>query len=107
MVRTIELFLGLPPLTQYDAGATPMFNCFQKVPQERAFTLLTPQVDLNATNTLKSPFAKLSRAMDFREYDRAPEDQLNRILWYVAKGPNTPYPSPIHRAVIPQRMGPN
>ena len=29
MVRTMELILGLPPLTQYDAGATPMFNCFQ------------------------------------------------------------------------------
>ena len=30
MVRTIELILGLPPLTQFDAGATPMFNCFQQ-----------------------------------------------------------------------------
>jgi hypothetical protein len=30
MVRTMELILGLPPLTQYDAGATPMFNCFQR-----------------------------------------------------------------------------
>jgi len=26
----MELILGLPPLTQYDAGATPMFNCFTK-----------------------------------------------------------------------------
>jgi hypothetical protein len=40
--------------------------------------------------------------MDFREYDRAPEDELNRILWFAAKGPNVPYPTPIHRAVIPE-----
>src|SRR5438067_1683865 len=100
MVRTIELILGLPPLTQYDAGATPMFRCFQRLAQPREFTVLTPQVDLNATNTVKSPFAKLSRSMDFREYDRAPEDQLNRILWYAAKGPAVPYPTPIHRAII-------
>src|SRR5204863_6008126 len=83
-VRTIELILGLPPLTQYDAGATPMFNCFQKQTQNREFTLLTPEVNLNATNTLKSPYARLSRKMDFREYDRAPEDELNRILWRLA-----------------------
>lgn len=100
MVRTMELILGLPPLTQYDAGATPMFNCFQKTPRSSAFTLLTPQVDLEAKNTSKSPYAKQSKAMDFREYDRAPEDELNRILWFVAKGPDVPYPTPIHRAVI-------
>src|SRR6185436_6906338 len=82
MIRTMELILGLPPLTQYDAGATPMFNCFQKLPQNREFTLITPEVNLNATNSWKSPFARLSRKMDFREYDRAPEDELNRILWH-------------------------
>ena len=45
-------------------------------------------------------FAKESAAMNFEEYDVAPEDELNRILWYVAKGPNVPYPTPIHRAVF-------
>jgi hypothetical protein len=100
MIRTMELILGLPPLTQYDAGATPMFNCFQKSSQSRAYTLITPQVDLMAKNTSKSPYAKQSKRMDFRDYDRAPEDELNRILWYVAKGPDAPYPTPIHRAII-------
>jgi hypothetical protein len=100
MIRTMELILGLPPLTQYDAGATPMFNSFQKSSQSRSFTLITPQVDLTAKNTSKSPYAKQSKRMDFREYDRAPEDELNRILWYVAKGPDVPYPAPIHRALI-------
>jgi hypothetical protein len=40
--------------------------------------------------------------MDFREYDRAPEDALNRILWAEAKGPDSPYPTPIHRAIFTQ-----
>lgn len=100
MVRTMELILGLPPLTQYDAGATPMFNCFQKTAELALYHPLIPQVDLNAKNTAKAPFAKQSARMDFREYDRAPEDELNRILWYVAKGPDAPYPAPIHRAVF-------
>ncbi|MBU6401256.1 MAG: SMP-30/gluconolactonase/LRE family protein [Verrucomicrobia bacterium] len=102
MVRTMELILGLPPLTQYDAGATPMFNSFRASAQLAAYQPRIPEVDLNAKNTVKSPFARQSARMDFREYDRAPEDELNRILWYVAKGPEVPYPAPIHRAVFTQ-----
>jgi len=102
MIRTMELILGLPPLTQYDAGATPMFNCFGKNTQSRSYTLIQPLIDVTAKNTSRSPYAKQSKKMDFREYDRAPEDELNRILWFAAKGPNVPYPTPIHRAVIPE-----
>jgi len=100
MVRTMELILGLPPLTQYDAGATPMFNCFQKTAQSVPYQCLTPQVDLFAKNTKNSPGAKASAKMNFREYDMAPEDQLNRILWLAAKGPDVPYPTPIHGAIL-------
>jgi YVTN family beta-propeller protein len=100
MIRTMELILGLPPLTQYDAGATPMFNCFRRTPLITTYHPAMPAVDLFAKNTKKSPFAKESKRMNFREYDRAPEDELNRILWYAAKGPDVPYPTPIHRAII-------
>jgi len=100
MVRTMELILGLPPLTQYDAGATPMFNCFRKTAKVTAYNLLTPKVDLYAKNTERSPFAMESQRMDWSEYDRIPEDELNRILWFVTKGPDVPYPAPIHRAVF-------
>jgi YVTN family beta-propeller protein len=99
MIRTMELILGLPPLTQYDAGATPMFNCFQREPVVTPYDVCMPQVDLTAKNTPKSPFAKRSAQMNFEEWDRAPEDELNRILWFVAKG-DEPYPPPIHRAVF-------
>jgi hypothetical protein len=105
MIRTMELILGLPPLTQYDAGATPMFNCFGMTAESTPYTALRPNVDLTAKNTKKTPFAKESARMNFREYDRAPEDELNRILWYVAKGPNVPYPTPIHRALITAPTG--
>jgi YVTN family beta-propeller protein len=99
MLRTMELILGLPPLTQYDAGATPMFNCFQNAPSAMTWAAMTPQVDLNAKNTAQSVFSKESSKMNFAEYDLAPEDELNRILWYNAR-PNEPYPTPIHRALF-------
>jgi hypothetical protein len=96
MLRTMELILGLPPMTQYDAGATPMFACFGKKLSSRPHDILQPQTDLNAKNTVNSPGAKQSAMMDFDEYDEAPEDELNRILWAEAKGPNVPYRVPVH-----------
>lgn len=100
MVRTIELILGLPPLTQYDAGATPMFNSFNKTAEATPYEAVTPKVDMFAKNTKESPGAKKSAQMNFREYDLAPEDELNRILWAAAKGPDVPYPTPIHRVIF-------
>jgi YVTN family beta-propeller protein len=103
MLRTMELILGLPPLTQYDAGATPMFNCFQKRAQVSAYKPLTPKVDVNAVNSPNAPGAQQSKRMDWSEYDLIPEDELNRILWRVQKGPAAPYPAPIHRALFTRR----
>src|SRR5205823_6905851 len=80
MVRTMELILGLPPLTQYDAGATPMFNAFGRSAVLTPYTIKTPAVDLAARNPATAPGAAESARMDFSEYDRAPEDALNRIL---------------------------
>jgi YVTN family beta-propeller protein len=100
MVRTIELILGLPPMTQYDAAATPMFNCFQVTPQDDSYTLIPASIDINAVNPKRGPGARASKAMDFKEYDHAPADPLNRILWRLAKGPGVPYPAPVHRLVL-------
>ena len=99
MIRTMELILGLPPLTQYDAAATPMFNCFQRQAVITPYDIIMPQMDLMEKNTTKSAFWRESSRMDFTSFDRAPEDELNRILWYVAKG-DIPYPTPIHRALF-------
>ena len=100
MVRTMELILGLPPMTQYDAAATPMFACFERQAQTVVYHTLQPKVDLTAVNKPDAIGAKASSQMDFDDYDRAPEDKLNRILWAVAKGPDVPYPPIIRRALI-------
>ncbi len=93
MIRTIELLLGLPPMTQYDAAATPMFNVFSRRPSDSVYALAPAKTDLLAKNTSKSPGAAQSLLMDFDEYDKAPADKLNAILWAEAKGPKTPYPA--------------
>jgi hypothetical protein len=105
MVRTIELILGLPPMTQYDAGATVMYSSFQDKCEVAAYTAKPPEVDLAAINAPNAPGAKASVAMNFDDYDDAPEDELNRILWLAVKGPDEPYPAPVRRAVFVEKTG--
>jgi phospholipase C len=99
MLRTMELLLGLPPMTQYDAAATPMFESFTDKPDLSVYTPLPPQTDILAKNKASDFGAKASARMDWSDYDRMDEQQLNRILWHSIKGVNTPYPSPVRRAL--------
>ncbi len=100
MLRTMELILGLPPLTQYDEAAKPMFNSFTSKADLTPYTLVAPHIDLNVKNTAVAYGAKQSLAMDFSGYDRADADTLNRILWHSIKGANVPMPAPVTSAHI-------
>ncbi len=101
VLRTIEQILGLPVMNQFDASATPLFDCFTATPDFTPFTSLPANVPLDQMNpdpaALADPLLRAdaiaSARMNFREVDRAPEDQLNRILWRAAKGSRVPYPA--------------
>ncbi|MBI2687259.1 MAG: beta-propeller fold lactonase family protein [Acidobacteria bacterium] len=95
MLRTMELLLGLPPMTQYDAAAMPMYAAFMEKADLTPYTHVPPQVDVNAKNTALAWGAKESAEMDFSDYDRAPEFALNEILWKSVRGANSPMPLPI------------
>ncbi|HEX4164069.1 MAG TPA: beta-propeller fold lactonase family protein [Bryobacteraceae bacterium] len=97
MVRSMELLLGLPPMSQYDAAAMPLYASFGTDSNLTAFTMIPPRVDLNTRNTKKSFGASLSQKMDFSEVDEAPMGQLNEVIWKSVKGTNSPVPPPVHR----------
>ena len=50
LLRTMELMLGLPPMNQMDATATPMFDCFTNTPDFTAFDAVTNNVPLDEMN---------------------------------------------------------
>src|SRR5579872_6934362 len=97
MLRTIELLLGLPPMSQYDAAATPMYKAFGLKSDPTPFTLRPAEVDLNAKNTPKSYGARASSRMDFSDVDRAPAQKLNEIIWKSVMGADSPLPPPVRR----------
>jgi YVTN family beta-propeller protein len=100
LLRTIEQILGLPVMNQFDASATPLFDCFTETPDFTPFTAVASNVPLDQMNPAAAKVtdrqlrrdALASARMNFREVDRAPEDALNRILWRAMRGPQVPYP---------------
>ncbi len=104
MLRTVELLLGLPPMTQHDAAAAPMVNSFMAKPDLSGFTAVQPRTDLMTRNPPQGYGAAISARMDFSDYDRIDEDALNRVLWHSIKGADVPYPAPVRR-VLATRFG--
>jgi len=94
MLRSMELILGLPPMSTYDAAATPMFNAFQSTPDLSVYRRLTPNVALDEKNPASAIGAMASQAMNFSDADLTPEEGLNEIIWHSIMGPDVPMPPP-------------
>ena len=100
LLRTMELMLGLPPMNQMDATATPMFDCFTNTPDFTAYSALTNNVPLDQMNpqpkAVLDPLlrrqAYASARLPLQKADQCPEALLNRILWHAMKGSQAPYP---------------
>ena len=99
MIRTMELILGLSPLSQFDAAATPMFAAFDAEPDTTPYEHEPARINLDAMNTRLSYGADRSMKMDFSEYDRVDDFELNEILWRAIKGPDAPLPPAVRRAI--------
>jgi hypothetical protein len=97
MLRTMELLLGLPPMTQFDAAAMPMYPAFGVEADLTPFVLIPPQVDVNARNGKRAPGAKVSLSMDFSDYDRTPMFELNEVIWKSVRGADSEMPLPVSR----------
>ncbi|MEP6995531.1 MAG: bifunctional YncE family protein/alkaline phosphatase family protein, partial [Acidobacteriota bacterium] len=92
MLRTIELILGLAPMSQYDAAATPMYGAFQERPDSKTFTARPAQASTGEKNDASAFGAEASLAMDLEEADRAPDFELNEIIWRSVRGAQSPMP---------------
>jgi len=98
-VRTMGLILGLPPMTQYDQLATPMYHVFTTTPTMTPYTFEQARVDLLAKNPAAGEGAQRSARMDWSDYDLVDFDELNDILWKSLKG-NQPMPAPVRSALL-------
>jgi YVTN family beta-propeller protein len=105
MLRTMELILGLRPMSQFDAAATPMFNSFQAKADLRPYALAPAQVDINERNGKLAWGAEKSRKMDFTKEDAADDLLLNEIIWRSVRGPQSKMPAPVRAAFVFTKAG--
>jgi YVTN family beta-propeller protein len=101
VLRTIELILGLPPLSQYDAGATPLYDAFTTRSDSAPYTALAARWPLDETNPVRVGRSTLNPRSLSRP-DLADEDALNREIWSSVHGAE-PMPAPRHGAVMVRR----
>ena len=100
MLRTIELILGLEPMSVFDATAAPMRASFQPAADPAPFSAVPESVDLGSRNPLKGKAAAESARLDFSREDMADEQTLNRLVWASVHGERSRMPAPVHAAFV-------
>jgi DNA-binding beta-propeller fold protein YncE len=100
MLRTMELILGLKPMSQFDAAARPLYASFQATPNLKHYEHAVPAADLKETNTAGAWGAKLSEQFDFTKEDAADDLLLNEVIWRSVRGPTSPMPPPVRAAFV-------
>lgn len=100
MLRTMELILGLPPMSQFDAGATPLWRCFTSTPDYTAYKALPSNIDLRDKNTVRNALSERSKKFDLSKEDRVPDMEFSEVIWKGVRGINSVMPPPRHAAFV-------
>jgi len=108
ILKTIELLLGIKPLTQYDAIATPILAFDSHPSNGAAFNAIKAPQDVMCQKESRLVLAKgnpmrkwaiESAKMNFDVPDSAPSAKLNEVLWKSVKGPNSKMPKIRHSVI--------
>ena len=91
MLRTIEMILGLRPMTQFDAAAPPMSAVFQSTPDLAPYTLEKPRTPLDVHNPPRAA-GEVADNMKFDREDENDDDALNELLWRAIRKDAPPPP---------------
>jgi len=100
LLRTMELVLGLPPMTQYDAAANSLWRCFNTTPGHPPYKCRPANIDLNEKNTDKNKWQALSETFDFSVEDRVNDFDFNEVIWRAVKGLDSPCPPSVRAAFL-------
>jgi hypothetical protein len=100
LLRTIELILGLPPMSQYDAAAIPLWRSFTSIPDTSVFNHVPAQTNITEKNVVTNKLSEKSAAFNFSKEDEVNDADFNEVLWKAIKGMNSPVPSPRRAAFV-------
>jgi len=98
MLRTMELILGLKPMSQFDAAARPMYHSFTAKPDVTPYTHEVPKWDRNEKNKIGAFGADWFDKRDFAKEDRIDDLQLTEVVWKSVRGEHAVVPPPVRAA---------
>jgi hypothetical protein len=93
--HAMEQILGMTSLTYFDDRASSLLPEFDPQPRLEPYEALTPDISLHEMNSPSAPGAKESMRWDFTHPDRAPEAELNRVIWQSIRGQDSTPPAPV------------
>jgi DNA-binding beta-propeller fold protein YncE len=106
VLKTMEMLLGVPPLTSYDATAAPIMDWNSQPSNSAPYTAVLPAQNIICAQSpdlnklpLNDPMRKMmvrASEMDFQHPDSAPPGELNEMIWKSVKGMNSEMPKPVH-----------
>jgi YVTN family beta-propeller protein len=100
MLHTIELLLGFPPMSQYDAAAEPMWRCFSDRADPSGFDAKPLQTDITAVNTAENVWQQKSENFNLTKEDMVPEHEFTEVIWKAVRGANSVPPPPRRAAFV-------
>ncbi len=100
VLKTMELILGLPPMTQFDLSAEPILNSITDSADLKEFNRLLPEIDLNKKNLADAYGSKRSSELNLTREDAIPDIEFNEIIWKAIKGKNSVMPVPVRSAFV-------
>jgi len=100
MLRTMELILGLKPLSQFDLATTPMYNAFVSKPDFAPYEHVEAQVSLTDRNPKKGKNADQSRLMNLKKEDMVDDRLMNEVIWRSVRGEKSKMPAPVRAAFV-------
>jgi hypothetical protein len=100
MLRTMELILGIPPMSQYDAGSTSMWECFTATADYAPFVALEATYDIHEINTEESVISRLSDSFNLEDIDAAPDQAFSEVIWKAVRGLDSEMPAPVRAAFV-------
>ncbi len=100
MLRTMELILGMKPMTQFDAAALPMYAAFSPSPDARPYSAITPSAPMDEKNLATAWGSDASSKMDLTREDAADDLQLNEVIWRSIKGAHVAMPAPVRAGFV-------
>ena len=103
VLRTMELILGIAPMSQYDAAATPLWRCFTAQPDFTAYSALPAQVDITEINLAWNELSQRSAQFDLTKEDRVPDLEFSEVIWKGVKGLHSVMPAPRRAAFVKLR----